>query len=99
MKRYGYLSLVAFLFLITALWQGFDITSSKNDESNLKRVEESIVQAAITCYSIEGFYPKEFTYLQQNYHVQLDMKRYQIHYEWIADNIRPDIFIFMKGDK
>lgn len=99
MKRYGYLSLIAFGLFIGALLLGFQVTASKNSENDQIRIEENIVQATITCYSIEGFYPKQLSYLETNYHLRLDTNRYQVHYEWIANNIRPDIFVFAKGDE
>lgn len=97
MKRYGLLSLVAFCLLMVVLLVGFQTTSSKLDEQDLQRVQESVQKAAHTCYSVEGFYPDSIDYLKENYHLQVDEQRYRIHYEWIGDNIQPDIYVFVKG--
>lgn len=96
--KYSWLgSLLAFFIILAILLFGFDHTVNEFDGQDLKRMEDAIAKAVNTCYSIEGFYPSSLDYLEENYHLLVNQDHYQIHYEWIADNVRPNIFVFLKG--
>lgn len=73
--------------------------AQKNSLDEGKRIaEESIVRAAVTCYSIEGSYPPSFEYIKSRYGVRIDESRYAVLYEIFAENIMPDITVIdLKG--
>lgn len=93
---------VSMLFLFccfAVLLFGFDQSAAGHAEQNKEYVSDMVRKAAISCYGVEGFYPEDLTYLREHYDVKIDDDLYQVHYEWVADNIPPDIQIFVKGEK
>lgn len=75
-------------------FQGLDHTSSNED---LKRVEDSVKNAIIECYSIEGSYPQDLEYLQKEYGVYINNDRYRVHYEYVGSNVMPEYVVYRKG--
>jgi hypothetical protein len=64
--------------------------------SNLKEesaaaLEESIRKSARQCYVVEGVYPEDLSYLQENYGLQINTDDYYVTYEAFADNLPPTI--------
>ena len=47
----------------------------------------------MACYSTEGAYPSSLDYLTKHYGIQIDEKRYTVHYTAIAENLMPDITV------
>jgi len=62
----------------------------------LDLIRSSVQKAVIHCYSLEGSYPSNLGYLQQNYGLLLDKSHYVYDYRIFAANVSPDIFIFRK---
>ena len=97
-KEHG--SLRLFLFIIAAIaaliliWYIASSLGSSHSEESEKIAKEAIVRAAVQCYSIEGRYPPDIEYLEQNYGLTLDRKKYIYFYHGIGENIMPDIKIF-----
>ncbi|MCH5194431.1 MAG: hypothetical protein J1F11_10750 [Oscillospiraceae bacterium] len=57
----------------------------------------TIMNSASLCYSIEGEYPPDIEYLENNYGVHIDRDRYVVHYEYFGANIRPTVTIVERG--
>ena len=55
--------------------------------------EEALRRGCVACYAAEGAYPPTLEYLQQHYGVQIDSRRYAVHYDIFAENLMPDITI------
>ncbi|MCL1849762.1 MAG: hypothetical protein FWF83_08890 [Clostridiales bacterium] len=55
--------------------------------------EESIRRAAVQCYALEGIYPVNIEYLMDHYGIRPDTNRFIIHYQFVADNLLPDISV------
>ena len=58
-----------------------------------RMTEESIRRAAVQCYALEGIYPVNLAYLMDHYGIRPDTNRFIIHYQFIADNLLPDIAV------
>jgi len=65
--------------------------SGKADSSAAASLEKAIKRAAVQCYSIEGFYPPDVTYLEEHYGIIIDNKKYIIEYRCFAENVIPTI--------
>jgi len=60
-------------------------------------VADNVRRSAIVCYSIEGSFPSTqegVKYLEDNYGLVIDHKRYIVYYESLGDNIIPQIRVF-----
>ncbi len=66
-------------------------------DSHAETLKRSIEKAAVQCYALEGNYPPNLGYLEQNYGIQLDKTKYHIDYFVFASNIRPIINVIEKA--
>ena len=90
------LILTALIFILTVALAvtGFAAAGSVSDSEGLASVERSVRRAAVECYSLEGAYPPDISYLEEHYGVSYNTGRYLVHYRLIADNIMPEISVF-----
>ena len=70
-----------------------DSLSDGRDAEDLRQLEEALRRSCAACYAAEGAYPPTLEYLQQHYGVQIDSRRYTVHYDIFAENLMPDITI------
>ena len=64
--------------------------SEKADSSAAATLEKAIKRAAIQCYAIEGFYPPDVDYLEENYGIIVD-PRFIVEYRSFSGNNLPGI--------
>lgn len=83
------------LFIIFMI---FLVISTKNvsDNNNLesqKVILNAVNKSVTECYAVEGYYPPNIEYLEDNYGLAYNRSKYIVHYEIFASNIYPDIKI------
>ena len=92
--------LIPLLLTALVLW-GVVVGASKTQEQAAeqaqKLTEESIRRAAVQCYALEGIYPVNLEYLMDHYGIRPDTSRFIIHYQFVADNLLPDISVIPIG--
>lgn len=81
-------AVVAFFF-----WTVTGMTASVEGEQ-LKAAEQAIRRTAVHCYAVEGQYPPSLEYMETHYGLQVDQKRYVVHYQPVAANLMPVIDVF-----
>jgi hypothetical protein len=92
-----------FLFIIAAIaaliliWYAATSLGASNSAENEKINREAIVRATVQCYSLEGRYPPSLEYLEDNYGLTLDRKKYVYYYQSVGTNMMPDIRMFPLG--
>lgn len=59
-------------------------------------LKDSVVQAAVQCYAVEGAYPESVDYLEQNYGLHINHKHYIVSYSAFASNVMPDVQVLEK---
>jgi len=59
-------------------------------------VKEAILNAAFQCYAVEGVYPEDMKYLQDNYGLMVNTKLYFISYDCCASNEPPEVMVLRK---
>ena len=52
------------------------------------------LRATVQCYAIEGRYPPDLDYLEENYGLILDREHYVYHYRLEGSNLMPEIQVF-----
>ncbi|PHV70467.1 hypothetical protein CS063_10280 [Sporanaerobium hydrogeniformans] len=101
MKRYhlgqGIGTLLFFLIMIGVVWRGIQITTTSVEDKGLDTLNHAIRRAVVQCYAIEGMYPRNIGYIEDNYGIMIDTSRYIVHYEIFASNIMPDITVLTRG--
>ena len=48
-------------------------------------------RSALQCYAVEGVYPPNLQYLEDNYGLQVNTKDYYVSYEAFASNLPPTV--------
>ena len=87
------LFILAFVVLVVL---GVQYADEYSKDEDLKRVNDTILQLSLKCYSIEGKYPKDIEYLKENYGLLLNDEDYQVIYYYEGDNLQPRIKVFKK---
>ena len=60
-------------------------------EGSLSAVKTAVLQAARQCYVVEGVYPPDLKYLQENYGLHVNTKDFYISYDAFAQNLLPEV--------
>ena len=85
--------LILTAIVVFGVVQGVSKTQEQASAQALKMTEESIRRAAVQCYALEGIYPVNIEYLIDHYGIRPDTNRFIVHYQFIADNLIPDITV------
>ncbi len=64
---------------------------SSYNERRLDEIRDTVISSVSQCYALEGAYPPDLKYLEDNYGLIMDKSRYIYHYEMFASNIFPDV--------
>ena len=96
-ERQGLLRSVLFVIIISAvLVAGIFYISNMGNEQGIKLTREAAVRTAVECYALEGIYPPNVQYMEDNYNLRYDKTKYYIHYDAFASNIMPTIEVYEK---
>ncbi|MBE6670548.1 MAG: hypothetical protein E7601_10170 [Ruminococcaceae bacterium] len=85
------IAILVLAFFLTAL---SNVDKEKTSEDRIQ-LEKAIINAAVSCYAIEGSYPPSIEYLAENYGLQIDTERFTVKYELYASNLMPDITVLV----
>ena len=96
----GYaLSMLVFVLVLFLFGAGTMVFAKKADANGAETLRSAIGRASVQCYAIEGRYPPSMEYLEENYNVQIDRKKYSVFYSGFASNVMPDITVVEIQDK
>ena len=84
-------SLVGFMIL-----DSISAYEAKVSENRLTEIEETVERYALLCYATEGAYPPDIDYLVENYGLVVNRDKYIYAYEPIAENIRPQVDVYLQ---
>lgn len=86
-----------FIIVMILLLSGQLLTyGNKNDDIQLRHIQETLEKYAIQCYASEGSYPPHLDYLVENYGLILNEDKYNYEYHIFASNIMPDIGVSLR---
>lgn len=92
----GLVMLLFAIALIIALWVGFGFLSDQAKEQGAQTLRDSIVDASMQCFAIEGYYPPSLEYLQDNYGLSVNENDYVVVYVAFASNVPPSVDVRMR---
>lgn len=99
-ERFPYLNTVLSVVvfgLIIGVFIYFIAGVSANSSSESKKItEEAIRKAMVSCYAIEGVYPPNIDYLEENYGVVIDHDLYLVDFQRVASNVMPSVMLIDK---
>ena len=87
------LPVLLFIAIVGLFYYGLMGVERTSREEQLLSVERAVTKATVQCYAIEGRYPPNLEYLEENYGLTLDRERYIIQYDAFASNIMPTILV------
>lgn len=90
------LTVVLIIIFACCFYYGVENVQNTNEEEKFEILSDAIKRSAVQCYAIEGFYPPNIEYLEDNYGLVVDHDNYVISYRVFASNIMPDIEVYLK---
>ena len=66
------------------------------EDEGAAAVRAAVQRSALQCYAVEGVYPPDLQYLEDNYGLQVNTDDYYVTYEAFASNLPPDVKIIAK---
>ena len=72
---------------------------SRYEDRKLNEVRDTVLSYIAQCYALEGEYPPDLQYLEDNYGLIMDKNRYIYHYEKFASNIFPDVKVLLLKER
>ena len=82
---------IAGLLVLFFSARGSDLT-----EESASAIKAAVERSAKQCYAVEGVYPPNLQYLQDNYGLQVNTDDFFISYEAFASNLPPDVVVKVK---
>jgi hypothetical protein len=79
------------------MYMAVENAQNKSNEESYKILSDAIIRSAVQCYAIEGFYPPDVKYLEENYGLLVDHEKYFVNYSVFASNIIPEVEVFKKN--
>ena len=61
------------------------------DEETVTAIQDAIRKSALQCYVVEGVYPPDLQYLEDNYGLQVNTRDFYVTYEAFASNLPPTV--------
>ena len=89
-------SVIGYSLIIGVFLGNISLIRSQIQIEETNFVEDEIRRIAIQCYTVEGFYPPDWSYLKAHYSIPMDEEKYSVYYDTFASNIMPDIQVIKK---
>lgn len=94
------LYVIAIALLVIALLWTYKVVdnyrTNDNSEESMAAIKAAVERAALQCYVIEGAYPVDLRYLEDNYGLKINTEKYYVVYNAYAENQLPDIRVAKK---
>lgn len=91
--------LSAALFALVVIWLLVSVGNAEeaSGKNRAEALKKSVMNGAALCYSIEGEYPRELEYLEENYGVNVGSDIYIVHYEYFGANVSPTVTVIERS--
>lgn len=65
--------------------------AAEGGDDSIKSIRETVMERALQCYVIEGAYPQDLAYLEDNYGLTVNREDYLVVYTPFAENLPPEV--------
>lgn len=93
MRRREAIAAVLIIALLASAWALVTRVGDAQSGEQTRFIEEAVRNAVLTCYAVEGAYPRDIGYLRENYGLAYDESRYIVTYDAFASNLVPEIYV------
>lgn len=90
-------SICLFALFIFIMVKGIIEIEKLSIMQNIDLARQNIKRGVIQCYAIEGRYPPNIEYIEENYGVKIDHDKYFVIYDCFASNLMPLIEVYEGG--
>ena len=91
-----FIKIVLAMIILGSVIFAFGSAKHYSTQKDLTRIEETIYQLSLKCYSIEGHYPQDIQYLKTYYGLLVNEDHYRITYHIDGENLQPIIQVYAK---
>ena len=92
-------TLAVFLALVTLLGFALSGVGARSEAEQTAALLEAAMRAMISCYAMEGRYPRDAAYLRERYGLTYDTQRFIVTLDAFADNILPELDVLTVGEE
>ncbi len=85
-------ALILILLVLLVFWIFRDSGRDIGDESALA-IQQTVEREALQCYAVEGVYPPDLEYLENNYGLQINTEDFYVTYDVFASNMPPTVIV------
>ena len=79
------------LLLLGALCLIFSDGGRDLNDGSAVAIREAVQRSALQCYAVEGAYPPDLQYLEDNYGLQVNKEDFYVTYDAFASNLPPTV--------
>ena len=88
--------LIAVLAVLVLIAAGLTLWAVRAGSGNMQEeaaaaLQDTILTSARQCYVVEGIYPPDLEYLENNYGLQINRKDFYVSYDAFAENLPPTV--------
>ena len=87
---------LVFLLLCVLLFLVLGSSGKDLEEDGAMAIQDAVRRHALQCYVVEGVYPPDLAYLEENYGLQVNTRDYYVVYDACASNVPPTIRVIKK---
>lgn len=87
---------LVFLLLCVLLFLVLGSSGKDLEEDGAMAIQDAVRRHALQCYVVEGVYPPDLAYLEENYGLQVNTRDYYVVYDAFASNVPPTIRVIKK---
>ena len=97
-KKRGALKWIALVLLILLAAALLIVGKPGRDlgDESAAAIREAIRRSALQCYAVEGVYPPNLQYLQDNYGLEVNTEDFYVTYDAFASNLPPTVLVTSK---
>ena len=97
-KKRGWILPAALLVLLILLLVYAVAGGSGRDlsEESAAAIQAAVKRSALQCYVVEGIYPPNLAYLEDNYGLQINTEDFYVTYDAFASNLPPTVKVTAK---
>ena len=69
------------------------MTGKKPGDESAEAIRDAVKRTAGQCYAVEGVYPPDLKYLEDNYGLKINTDDFYVTYNAFASNLPPDVVV------
>lgn len=98
-RNTGFLLLPLALLLAGLIVLCFGHSGNDVTDEGAASIQEAVRRSSMQCYVVEGVYPPDLQYLENNYGLRVNTEDYYVVYDCFASNLPPTIRVIARDGR